>query len=239
MKNLSVFFPCYNEEKNIESLTRKFLSLLPAIADQFEIIIVNDGSRDRTRQVAEALARTDNRVRVVHQSNKGYGGALKTGFRESKSDWVFFTDGDGQFNPDELRTFLPFQNQFDFIIGYRVKRVEGAKRALFQKLLSIWARIFFGFPAGIKDIDCAFKLIRRSALEKCLPLESDGAMISTELLLKAFLSGARVQQVGVQHYPRLNGNPTGQKINVILKAVRETFLLRKTIGAWRTKRSTA
>jgi glycosyltransferase involved in cell wall biosynthesis len=226
LTSLSLFFPAYNEEANIEAATKQALEVLPQIAEEFEIIIINDGSKDNTRKIALELENKYKQVRLVSQRNKGYGGALKRGFKEAKLDWIFFTDSDLQFNLKELKKFITKAHKNDFILGFRKNRAEGKRRFLLAKALKVWNIILLGFPAEIKDIDCAFKLMRTEVIRTIEPLFSDGAMISTEMLLKMYNYGFQFEQIGVTHYERQFGSSTGSNLNVILKAVRDTFILR-------------
>lgn len=233
LTSLSVFFPAYNEQGNIEAVVKEALAVLPQVADEYEVIVVDDGSRDKTYQIAKNLAEKYQAltglelVRVLTQENKGYGGAVKRGLNETRYEWVFFSDADRQFDLSELRKFIPHIQSHDLIIGYRKNRAEGLKRQILAVALKVWNKLFLGFPLRIKDIDCAFKLIHRNVLNLALPLISDGAMVSTELLLKAHRYGFDYQQVGVRHYPRKVGKSTGSNPKVIAKAVRDTFILRK------------
>ena len=230
LSSLSIFFPCYNEADNLEPLIKQALQIFPGFANEFEIIIVNDGSKDRTGEVADQIAAVDSRIRVHHQENLGYGGAVKAGLAACRYEWIFFTDSDLQFDLTEFASFLEPASQADFIIGYRKKRADGWRRVLNARLLKVWDFLFLGLPFAIKDINCAFKLMSRESLQKCLPLRSSGAMVSTELLIKAHLSGARFVQIGVSHFPRIHGEQTGGKPMVIGKAVRET------VGVWQELR---
>lgn len=225
IKELSIFFPLYNEEKNVDLLISSTLEVLPNIADKYEIILINDGSKDKTKELAEDLVKRHKEVKLINQRNKGYGGAVKRGFKESMYDWVFFSDGDLQFNLEDLYTFINYCDSYDLIIGYRKNRAEGFRRKILADLLKIWNFIFLGFPLYIKDIDCAFKLIHRNVIDDCMPLISDGALLSTEFLLKAHRKSFRIKQLGVRHYKRKYGKPTGSNIFVILRAVRDTFIL--------------
>lgn len=225
LPELSVFFPLYNEEENIEKLVEQSMKVFPKIADKFEVILVNDGSKDRTRKLGLKLEKKYKPVRLVSQRNKGYGGAVKRGFKESKYEWVFFSDGDLQFDLSEISKFIPFTKKNDLVIGYRKIRAEGLKRKLIADALKVWNRIFLGFPREIRDIDCAFKLIRKDVVKSFTPLVSDGAMVTTEFLLKSYKRGYKFKQIGVNHYKRQFGSSTGSNLKVIAKAVRDTFIL--------------
>lgn len=226
---VSAFFPAYNEEGNIENTVKQALHVLPDIADEYEVIVVDDGSTDRTFDIAQELSLRYPRVRAVTQTNKGYGGAVKRGFSEVKYDWVFFSDADQQFDIEELTKFIPRAHDHDLVIGFRRKRAEGFKRAAIAKALKIWNKAILNFPTSIKDIDCAFKLMKKDVLDQVTPLISDGAMVTTEFLLKAYQCGYSFSQVGVNHYPRQIGSSTGNNPKVIARAVTDTFVLYKKL----------
>ena len=225
LSELSVFFPAHNEEENIVPLIKQTLKVLPSLVKKFEIIIVNDGSTDRTGKLGRELSRKHRVVYSYNHKNLGYGGALKKGFSKTKYRWVFYTDSDLQFDITELKKFIALTADYQLILGYRKNRAEGARRTMLANALKVWNAILLGFPRDIKDIDCAFKLIHRDVLQLVQPLTSDGAMISTELLLKAHLSHIPYIQVGVKHYPRKSGTPSGSNWLVIARAVRDTFHL--------------
>lgn len=231
LDEVSIFFPCHNEAPNIEQLVQQARKVFNRFAETFEVIVVDDGSTDGTGEIADRLSAAHPDVRVVHQKNQGYGGALKSGFRAARLKWVFFSDGDLQFDLAEFEKFVPYAAAADMVIGYRLRRADGYKRLIIQKMLKIWNRLFLGFPMRFKDVDCAFKLIRMDRMDGIMPLESDGAMISTELMLKAHRRGLRIAQVGVRHFPRVAGVQSGSNPKVILKAVRETWKLRRLIKA--------
>lgn len=231
LPSLSLFFPAFNEEANIAVAITSALKVLPKVARVYEIIVVNDGSTDATKSTAQALAKKHPAVRVVTQKNKGYGGALKLGFSKARYEWIFFTDADLQFDLSELTliTQEALSKDLQLVLGYRLSRAEGWKRQLFASALKIWNQVLLGFPSHIKDIDCAFKLIKREVIKTVEPLFSDGAMISTELLLKAHRAGFSYKQVGVHHYPRQAGSPSGNNLSVIIKAVVDTFRLKLSL----------
>ncbi len=229
ISQLSVFFPCFNEEANVEQLLKQALEVFPQYASELEILIIDDGSTDRTKAIAEKIAETNPVVKIISQPNGGYGRALRTGFESCQFEHVFFADGDLQFDLRDFGRLVPYASKSDFVIGYRLQRADGVKRIVTQKMLKFWSFGFLGYPMFIRDTNCAFKLIKRSALKKVLPLVSEGAMITTELLLRAHRAGCSFSQVGVRHLPRLHGVATGQQPGVIAKAVKETFVLRDTL----------
>lgn len=225
--SLSVFFPCYNEQENVERTTLAALMACERLVDDFEVIIVNDGSKDGTGDIADWLAAEHKQVRAVHnRPNRGYGGALARGFREAKKDWIFYTDGDGQFDFEELERLLPLISRFDIVTGYRMNRQD----PIIRKLNAwAWGRLVKAtFGMGLRDIDCAFKLYPRTFIDE-IELRSTGALIDTEMLAKATSMGYRIGEVGVHHYPRTAGQQTGANLRVILRAFKELFQLQRHI----------
>jgi glycosyltransferase involved in cell wall biosynthesis len=229
LSSLTILFPTYNEAGNIEESIHQALDILPQVAEKFQILVVNDGSTDATAQIVRRLKKKHRAIRLITQKNAGYGGALKTGFAAFKTEWLFFTDSDLQFDLSELKKLVRKANQSDLVIGYRLVRAEGWKRSTVAKLLKIWNRIFLRFPREIKDIDCAFKLMHRRVVQQFSPLASSGAMISTEFLLKSYRAGIPIIQVGVHHYQRRSGSPTGNNRKVIFRAIKETIHLRRVM----------
>lgn len=217
-KALSVFFPSFNEEGNIETTVNKAVEILQEHHLEYEIIIVNDGSTDHTQSVAERLASENSKIRVInHPKNLGYGEALKSGFYNAKYDIVVYTDGDGQFDFSQISKFLEKIKDHDLVIGYRIKRQDPFFRRLFGKGWKLTLLASFGLT--LKDVDCGFKMIQRKVLEIIPHLESQrGAMINAELAIKAKKYGFKVTQVGVNHYPRISGKPTGASVRVIIKS---------------------
>lgn len=215
---LSVFFPCINEEGNVENTVAKTEVVLKKLKIQYEIIIVNDGSTDKTGQIAEGLAKKNPHIKVIHHpKNLGYGEALKSGFYNASFDTIVYTDGDGQFDFAEVTKFLEKIQESDVVIGYRMKRQDSFLRKLFGKGWRLTLLTIFGLT--LKDVDCGFKMLRRAVLEKIPHLESQrGAMINAELAIKAKKAGFKISEVGVNHYPRISGRPTGANIKVIIKS---------------------
>jgi glycosyltransferase involved in cell wall biosynthesis len=227
--SLSVFFPCYNEEENVERTTLAALDACRRITTDFEIIIVNDGSRDRTGEIAERLSREHPEVRVVHNNpNQGYGGALQAGFRAATRPWVFYTDGDGQFDFNEIPKLLELRDRYDIVSAYRIDRKDP-----FVRKFNAWGwTTLCNFLLGtrLRDIDCAFKLYPRKLFDE-IEMWSKGALIDAEVLAKASRLGYRIGQIGVHHYPRVAGQQTGASLKVIARAFKELFKLRKRIRA--------
>ena len=224
---LSVFFPTYNEEVNIKNTVLKAKMVLDKNSDKWEIIVVNDGSKDSTGKVAGSLSGEDKRIRVVsHDSNRGYGASLKSGFYNSRYSWIAFTDADGQFDFSEIDKFIEKQRETnaDLVIGYYLARQVPFYRKVNTFLWESIVFILFGLK--VRDIDCGFKLISKKVIDKIPKLESErGAFISSELLIKANKSGFKIVELGVHHYPRKAGKGTGAKLNVIIKSFVDLFRL--------------
>jgi len=222
-KSLTLFLPCYNEEANLKKVIKDATDILPKIIDEFEILIIDDGSQDKTGEIADNLSSKKKEIRVVHHSkNMGYGAALRSGFKHSTKDLVFFTDGDGQFNLEEITKLLPHINRYEIVTGYRINRRDPLTRRINASLWNWLVNIIF--RVRVRDINCAFKLFQRKIFNS-LNLESDGAFINVELFARARRANYRIKEVGVNHYPRLKGKQTGADIKVITKAFRELILL--------------
>ena len=234
---LSFFFPAHDEEANIEGLVQDALDSLPVIADTFEIIAVNDGSRDRTRVLADELtAAYPGVVRAVHHpTNLGYGAALRSGFGAARHELVAFTDGDRQFRVEDIGRLterLAAEDAPDVVVGYRIQRADPIIRTLYARTYRLANRLFFGLR--VTDVDCACKLFRREALDG-IAVESDGAFFSAELLIKMEAAGRTVVEVGVPHYPRTAGSATGANPRVVFRAIRDFWRLRIAMWVNRTK----
>lgn len=223
---ISLFFPAWNEEDYVERAVERAADALAGLTDDYEILIVNDASTDRTRAIAEDLARRDRRVRVVnHERNLKLGGALKTGFREAKKDLVVYSDIDLPFDLAEVARAVRLVDylEADLICGYRLDRTsEGPKRILYSYAYNTLVRLLFG--VYVKDINFSFKVARREVL-RALPLKAEGSFIDAELVVKAIRAGYRVFQIGVDYFPRTRGTSTLASPAVIAQILRELVQL--------------
>lgn len=229
LSSLSIFFPAYNEEGNIATTLIDARNAAKLVASDYEIIVVDDGSRDRTVEVVKELQKYDKKIRLIsHPHNLGYGAAVKTGIKACTMDWIFFTDSDGQFHYDELAKFVKESRNSDLVIGYRRKRMDPFHRVFVaQVLLKIWNFVLFGLT--VKDVDCAYKLFTKQVRD-AIHLDTSSAITVTEFIVKAKSRGFKIIQLPVHHYPRKFGAQTGGNWRVILKAMKESFALRKKLS---------
>ncbi|CAN5818947.1 hypothetical protein BH20CHL3_BH20CHL3_07080 [soil metagenome] len=220
---LSLVLPAYNEEANIEIVVNRALDVLPNFTSGFEIIVVNDGSRDATAEIINRLANVDSRVRPIHhRTNRGYGGAVKSGFEASTCEYVMFMDADRQFDIADIRLLSPFVPLFDIIAGFRMERSDPLIRRINAEVFNLAVRILF--DVHIRDLDCAFKIFRGDLI-RSLELTSAGALLNAETQAKLRRQGATLVQIGVPHHPRLAGTATGGSMKVILRAMYGTIVL--------------
>lgn len=226
LPELSIFFPFWNEEENIEKIVQLAVAIAPTVALKWEILLIDDGSSDKTLQIAQKLEREQAHIRVVSlHPNRGYGAALRAGFEYAKYKYIVFTDGDLQFDFSEVDKFIKKIDKADIVIGFRKKRKDKNIfiRLLLMYLLKVWDFLLFRFY--VKDIDCGFKMFRHGAVEQLLPLRSEGAMITTEILAKARVKKLKVAQVGVEHFPRRFGEQSGANFQVVVRAIFESLIL--------------
>lgn len=224
---LSLVMPAYNEEANVKAAIRACAAAGEKFAEDYEVIVVDDGSRDHTAERVREEAQGNPRVRLISlPQNRGFGGALKTGLKAADKPLVFYTDSDLQFDLQEIGSLLDPIDDCEIVVGYRVNRQDHLVRKLNAWA---WGRLqWVLFGLNVRDIDCGFKLFRREVLQS-MPMRSDGAFISTEILLRARAAGHRIREVPVRHYPRKAGAPTGANFAVIRKAFRELWDLRKEL----------
>ena len=227
MVSISIFFPCHNEQENVGRTVEKALEVMEKLNADFEIIIVDDGSSDRTGQIADEIAERDDRIKVVHHKhNLGYGAALQSGFKTATKELVFYTDGDGQFDMNEMPPLLSLMEQYDIVSCYRLNRRDSTIRKINGWCWTRLVCLMFGLK--IRDIDCAFKLYKREIFDK-IELSSTGALIDAEILARAVRKDYRIIQKGVHHYPRTAGEQSGASIRVVLRAFEELFKLQRRI----------
>ena len=226
-ESLSVFFPAYNEEANLAETVEKAAAILPKVAEEWEILIVDDGSTDRTPEIAAGLAAESPRVRVItHSPNRGYGAAFKSGLYNSRHDLIAFTDADGQFDFAEIANFLAEKRRSgaDMVIGYYLKRAVPFVRIWGSWVWQLLVYLLFGLK--VRDIDCGFKLIDKKVVDAVRDLEAErGPFISSEFLVKAKRAGFSFVELGVHHYPRQGGKATGASLNVIVAGFSDLFRL--------------
>jgi glycosyltransferase involved in cell wall biosynthesis len=235
VRELSVVLPAYNEEANIERVVRQVIAYLEPMHIDYEIVPVNDGSADRTREILQALERENARVRPQdHPQNRGYGAALRTGFDAAVKRYVFYMDGDGQFDIKDLDSLLPLASEDVIVTGFRIERRDPFMRRLNARLFGGWlVRVMLG--VYVKDLNCAFKLIPKRVFET-ITLDSTGALINAELYGRAIRAGFGIREVGVHHYPREAGVQTGAHLSVIVRAFYDLFRLRQQIISTQPKR---
>jgi hypothetical protein len=217
--HVSFVLPSYNEETNILTALDQTVRAATKFCAAFEVIVVDDGSSDRTAELVRSAQDEEPSIKLVsHSANRGYGGALRSGFEAAQLEWVFFTDADNQFDMGEIELLLTWAETADVVAGYRRVRQD----PLMRKVNAWgWNRIVrWLFYVPVRDIDCAFKLFRRSTLQE-IDIDSRGAMINTEIMVKLARRGCKIVEVGVSHYPRTSGAPQGAKVRVIARALRE------------------
>ena len=227
IREISVFFPAFNEGANLYETVTKAVEVLRGNFENWEVIIVDDGSSDNTAELINKLEELDSRIRsVTHSENKGYGAALRSGIYSCRYGWIAFTDADGQFNFSEISNFIAIQEKTraDLVIGYYLKRSVPIYRKLNTFAWQTVVNLLFGL--NVRDIDCGFKLFSKRVIDTIQTLESErGAFISTEFIVKAKKSGFKIVETGVHHYPRRAGEGTGSKPNVIIRSFVDLFRL--------------
>jgi glycosyltransferase involved in cell wall biosynthesis len=202
--SISVFFPCYNDKGTIGDLVTQALSLLKELSSDYEVIVVDDGSTDGSRDLLKEIESLHSHVKLVfHEENKGYGGALQSGFKAASKDLVFYTDGDAQYNINEMPLLVPLMTEdIDIVNGIKIGRGDSLFRIVIGNIYNFFIRNIFN--VYVFDVDCDFRLIRRNMLEGINFVASSGA-ICTELVKKLEMKGARFREVSVHHYPRIYG----------------------------------
>lgn len=218
---ISVFLPAYNEEGNIQKVSQDVISVLKNIASKWELIIVDDGSTDKTGKIASRMAKNDKHIQVVsHHPNRGYGGALKSGYNKAKYPWVAFMDSDGQFDFAEITKFIQIQKETgaDLVCGIRSHRADSPLRQLFTL---VWSKLLprLIFNLRVTDYSCGFKFIKKQVYDQVQPLVGEEKVTQIEMLIKAQRAGFKFAEVKVNHYPRQAGRQTGADLKVITKSI--------------------
>ena len=222
--DISAVLPAFNEAGNLEQSIGRVAKALAHYARTFEIVVVDDGSRDDTATLLDRLKTQYDELRVVrHPVNRGYGAALRSGFEAARLGWIFLIDADNQFDPEEVGRLTARAADADIVAGYRQHRRDPLSRRLNAWAFFTLVRMLFG-PLG-RDVNCAFKLMCRDLLA-AMDLHSEGALINTEILVLARQVHARVVEVAVSHYPRTSGRQTGANPRVVLRAFAELLAFR-------------
>jgi len=226
--SISAILPAHNEAENIKNTVENCVSYLEHNASDYEVIVVNDGSSDNTKQIVEELSTNNPKVVLVnHEINKGYGSALRSGFDEAKKDFIFFMDSDGQFNIQDLDRLLPLAGMENVVIGYREDRADSAIRSLNAWMYGMYIYLMFGL--NVKDMDCAFKIFPTKAYQNIAPIKAGGALFTAEFLIKLKRTGFNFKEVPVRHFPRQFGTQSGANIKVILRMFKESWKLRNEL----------
>lgn len=231
-ESLTVALPAYNEEANIAAMVDEVVRTVTPLVTDWEVVVVDDGSRDGTAAAVSAIEARDPRVRLVrHEKNRGYGAAVWTGLTSARKGLVFFTDSDRQFDLAEIRGLLERLPDADLVVGYRSPRRDPLPRRINGWAWSSLVNLLFGYTA--RDIDCAFKVMRREVVETLRErVRSRGATFSAELLVRAKMAGFRIRELPVRgHRPRVAGSPTGARLSVVVRAFRELAAFR--VKLWR------
>jgi glycosyltransferase involved in cell wall biosynthesis len=230
-RGLSVVLPAYNEEAVIEQTVRRCARVLAVLAPDYEIIVVDDGSQDRTGEIADRLATENPRVRAIHnRPNRGYGGALTAGFNAVTKSLTFFMDADGQFDIADIERLLVLRERgYRAVLGYRERRCDPFMRLVNARAWNLLVSLLFGLR--VRDVDCAFKLYDTDVV-RMADVQARGAMINAEMLIKVARLGVPFVEVPVRHYSRLHGSASGANLRVIARAFRELLLLYGKLQAW-------
>jgi glycosyltransferase involved in cell wall biosynthesis len=204
LSGVTAVFPAYNDAGTIPSMVIMVLKALPQVTDDYEVVVVNDGSADYTGEVLAELASVYPRLRVItHAQNRGYGATLRDGFSQAAKEWIFYTDGDAQYDPHELLLLAQARrDDTDIVNGYKISRSDPLHRVIIGRLYHYLVKTVFGLP--LRDTDCDFRLFRRSLFER-VHLESDSGTIALELVKKFHDAGAHFVEVPVHHYHRAYG----------------------------------
>ncbi len=232
--SLSLVIPAHNESENMAKVIGASITTLAALAPEWEIVLVDDGSSDDTVRVARtAMGTAAERLRVIrHEGKLGYGITVADGLRAARMEYIAFMDGDGQFDPADLKTLAELMDSADLAAGWRRRRADPGYRLMIAGVFNLLVRSVYG--VRVRDIDCGLKLMRRQVLDAAAPLLARSALLNTELYFKCQRSGLRIRQVPVAHYPRVAGVRSGARLIPILRAIRDLAWLRLRLARrWR------
>jgi glycosyltransferase involved in cell wall biosynthesis len=225
--NISIFFPVYNDENTIETMIQKCLTVLEEIAEQYEVIIVNDGSPDKSGMIADQIALNNPHVKVIHhEKNKGYGAAIKTGFNSSNYEWICFTDGDDEYDIYDLKKMIKLREFYDLIITFRYVKLYSTLRVFISTVYNKLFRLVF--RTNYRDISTGLRLMRKEVYED-LSIISDSPFIGAEITLRTMLKGYRVGEMGIQTFPREFGKGASVSPKNILKTIQDMRIVYKNI----------
>ncbi len=231
---VSLFFPVYNDEATVARVAEKAIRTLEELTEQYEVLIVDDGSPDRAGQIAEEIACRNPAVRVIHHPrNLGYGQALRTGFEAARFEWICFTDGDDEYEVDDLRKLLRLKDYYDLIITFRYAKRYGSWRIFVSSVYNHVLR--FVFQTRYRDVSCGLKLIRREVVSE-LSLQSTSPFIGAEVAIKTMLKGFRVGEVGIQTFPREFGRGSSTSLRNIMATIRDMVAVYRTVFSVRYDR---
>jgi len=226
-KNISMVFPAYFDEKNISKIVEKSIKALREIAGEFEIIIVEDGSPDSTGYEADLLSKKYDFVRALHhKKNEGHGAAIKTGMKEAKYELVVLMDGDGQYEPEDMKKMLVKMETCDLVQGRRIAYPNGVMRYYFSKIYNLSLRIML--KSRLRDLGCSIKMVRKEIIEDIWP-QSNGIFAQGELVMRAVKKGYRVDECDVLSYPRESGKSNSMKLRNIMIMIDEIKVLKKRL----------
>jgi len=222
--SITVFFPAYNDAEILPTLISRTVETVRGLTDDYEIIVVDDGSTDQTAAVLDSLQQEYATLRVIrHPRNQGYGAALQSGFQNAAKELVFYTDGDGQYDVQDLRRFLSLLSpEVDVVQGYKANRADSRLRAVAGKLYGGFAKLLFRLR--VKDVDCDFRLVRRKVVES-INLTCRSGAICVELINQVQNRGWRVVESPVKHYPRRRGRSQFFRVGPIARTLKDMFRL--------------
>jgi len=224
LSSVSFFCPAYNDEENLPILIPQVNSFLSDIAEAYELLIIEDGSPDKTGEVADQLAREYENVRVIHHpKNQGYGATLRDGFINAKYNFIIYTDGDNQYDIYELKPYLAMLAESDVLAGYAIKKAVSSFRKFQSFIFNLLVRILFF--VNFKDIDCALKVFKKEVL-RSMRIQSTSSFIDAEMLIKAQKAGYKISQFPVHHFPRKHGIASGAKLHVIANTISDMLMFR-------------